>query len=30
VPQQKVGSERKYACAYNLDRLLYWGYYVPD
>jgi len=28
-PQQKVGSERKYSCTYNLDRLLYWGYYVP-
>ena len=28
-PQQKVGSERKYGCTYNLDRLLYWGYYVP-
>ena len=28
-PQQKVGSTRKYGCTYNLDRLLYWGYYVP-
>jgi hypothetical protein len=28
-PQQKVGSDRRYGCAYNLDRLLYWGYYVP-
>lgn len=27
---QKVGSRRKYACRYNLDRLLYWGYYVPN
>jgi len=30
TPHRKVGSERKYACRYNLDRLLYWGYYVPN
>jgi hypothetical protein len=28
-PQQKVGSERPYACDYKTARLLYWGYYVP-
>lgn len=28
-PQEKQGSTRTYACAYNGARLLYWGYYVP-
>jgi hypothetical protein len=28
-PQQKVGSERTYACDYKTARLLYWGYYAP-
>jgi hypothetical protein len=28
-PQQKVGSERSYACDYKTARLLYWGYYTP-
>ena len=29
-PQENIGSKRAYGCTYNLDRLLYWGYYLPD
>jgi hypothetical protein len=29
-PQDNVDSKREYGCTYNLDRLLYWGYYIPD
>jgi hypothetical protein len=29
-PHQKVDTVRQYGCAYDLDRLLYWGYFVGD
>jgi hypothetical protein len=28
-PHQQIGDVRQYGCTYNLDRLLYWGYYIP-